>query len=123
MSRPPIYVAVVDDDLSVRRSFARLLRAAGIEAITYDSAEALLADSKCPRFDCMVLDVQLSGMSGIELARVLSRAAGDRVPIIYITAYDRPEARAEAQVTGCAGYFRKTDSGDDVLEAILRVTR
>jgi FixJ family two-component response regulator len=122
MRRPPIYVAVVDDDQSVRRSFARLLRAAGIEAITYDSAEAVLADTKCPRFDCMVVDVQLGGMSGIELARVLAGAERDRVPIIYITSYDSPDARAEAQATGCAGYFRKTDSGADVLEAILRLT-
>ena len=70
MSSPsPTYVAVVDDDESVCRSFARLLRASGIQAVTYSSAEAFLADSKRPQFDCMVFDVQLGGMSGIELAR------------------------------------------------------
>ena len=53
------YVAVVDDDESVCRSFARLLRAAGMQAITYDSAESFLADRKHPQFSCLVLDIQL----------------------------------------------------------------
>jgi FixJ family two-component response regulator len=74
------YVAVVDDDQSVCRSFARLLRAAGIQPITYGSAEAFLADTKRPRFDCMVFDVQLGGMSGIELAQVLAASEGEARP-------------------------------------------
>ncbi|MCE9657655.1 MAG: response regulator [Burkholderiales bacterium] len=122
MSTSPTYVAVVDDDQSVCRSFARLLRAAGIQPITYASAEAFLADTKRPQFDCMVFDVQLGGMSGIELAHVLAGAAGERTPVIYITAHDDPETRASAQAAGCAAYFRKNDSGADVLEAIRRVT-
>ena len=116
------YVAVVDDDQSVCRSFARLLRAAGIQPITYGSAEAFLADTKRPQFDCMVLDVQLGGMSGIELAQVLAASEGERTPVIYITAHDDPETRASAEAAGCAAYFRKNDSGADVLEAIRRVT-
>ena len=115
------YVAVVDDDQSVCRSFARLLRAAGIQPITYASAEALLADTKRPRFDCMVFDVQLDGMSGIELGRRLA-AEGNLAPIIYITAHDDPETRAEAHAAGCAAYFRKNDPGADVLAAIRRLT-
>ncbi len=84
------YVAVVDDDQSVCRSFARLLRSAGIQPITYASAEAFLADSKRPQFDCMVFDVQLGGMSGIELAQVLAATEVGRAPVIYITAHDDP---------------------------------
>ena len=53
----PIYVAVVDDDEELCRSFGRLLRAAGFQPITYGSAEALLADTKHPQFDCLLLDV------------------------------------------------------------------
>ena len=79
---PTIYVAVVDDDQSVCRSFARLLRSAGIQPITYASAEAFLADSKRPQFDCMVFDVQLGGMSGIELARTIPASAVRRAPVI-----------------------------------------
>lgn len=121
MSSPtPIYVALVDDDESLCRSFGRLLRAAGIQPITYPSAEAFLADSKHPQFDCLVLDIQLGGMSGIELSRRLA-AEGDHAPIIFITAHDDPDARAEAEAAGGAAYFRKTDSGADVLEAIRRL--
>jgi len=114
------YVAVVDDDESVCRSFARLLRAAGMHAITYDSAESFLADRKHPQFSCLVLDVQLGGISGVELAQRLT-AVGQRTPIVFITAHDDPEARSAAEALGCAAYFRKTDSGKEVLEAIRRV--
>jgi FixJ family two-component response regulator len=54
-----VYVGVVDDDESLRRSLARLLRAAGMQPIAYASAEAFRADLKQPRFDCLVLDVQM----------------------------------------------------------------
>jgi FixJ family two-component response regulator len=120
MSTPPIYVAVVDDDQSLCRSFGRLLRAAGMQPVTYASAEAFLADTKQPRFDCLVFDVQLGGMSGIELGQRLA-AEGNHPPIVFITAYDDPETRADAVSAGCAAYFRKTDSGAEVLEAIRRL--
>ncbi|MDM0048862.1 response regulator transcription factor [Variovorax sp. J22R115] len=116
----PIYVAVVDDDESLCRSLGRLLRASGMQPIAYDSAEAFLADTKRPRFDCLILDVQLGGMSGIELARRLV-AEGAQTPFIFITAHDDLETRAAAQETGCAAYFRKNDPGADVLDAIRRV--
>ena len=115
------YVAVVDDDESVCRSFARLLRAAGMQPITYDSAESFLADRKHPQFTCLVLDIQLGGMSGLELAKRLT-AVGTPTPIIFITAHDDPEARSAAEALGCEAYFRKTDSGKDVLETIRRVS-
>jgi FixJ family two-component response regulator len=115
-----IYVAVVDDDENLCRSFSRLLRAGDIQPINYASAEAFLADTKHPQFDCLLLDIQLGGMSGIELARRLV-AEGGHTPVIFITAHDDPEARADAEAAGCAAYFRKTDSGAEVLEAIRRV--
>jgi FixJ family two-component response regulator len=115
----PIYVAVVDDDESLCRSFSRLLRAGGLQPITYASAEAFLADKKHPQFDCLVFDIQLGGMSGIELARRLM-AEGGHIPVIFITAHDDPETRAEAEAAGCTAYFRKTDSGAEVLDAIRR---
>jgi FixJ family two-component response regulator len=114
-----IYVAVVDNDESVCRSFSRLLRAEGMQSVTYSSAEGFLADTKRPRFDCLVLDVQLGGMSGIELHQQLS-ASGSTIPVIYITAYDEPATREAAQAAGCAGYFRKTAPGAEVLAAIRR---
>ncbi len=121
MSSIPItYVAVVDDDENVCRSFGRLLRAAGMQPITYNSAESFLADTKHPEFGCLVLDIQLGAISGLELAQRLA-AVGGKTPVIFITAQDAPEVRAAAEALGCAAYFRKTDSGAEVLEAIRRV--
>ena len=121
MSSSPanIYVAVVDDDESLCRSLGRLLRASGMQPISYSSAEAFLADTKHPQFDCLVLDVQLGGMSGIELQRQLAMK-GKTPPVIFITAHDDPDARKQAQAAGCAAWFRKADSGSDVVEAIRR---
>jgi FixJ family two-component response regulator len=115
------YVAVVDDDESLCRSLKRLLSASGFQPISYLSAEAFLADPKHADFDCLVLDIQLGGMSGIELHRKLRRDH-DNTPVIFITAQDGPEAREEAFADGCAGYFHKNDSGFDVIEAIRRAT-
>ena len=115
------YVAVVDDDESLCRSFSRLLRTAGFQPVTYASAEALLEDGKRPQFDCLLLDIQLRGMSGIELCRRLA-AVKDPTPVIFITAYDDPEVRADALASGGAGYFRKTDPGEQLLDAIRRAT-
>lgn len=112
-----IYVAVVDDDESLCRSLGRLLRTAGFQPVTYPSAEAFLEDAKRPRFDCLVLDIQLEGMTGVELSRRLT-AVRDSTPVIFITAHDDPEMRSQALATGCAGFFQKTDPGELVLEAI-----
>jgi len=115
-----LYVAVVDDDENFRRSLGRLLRAAGMQPITYASAEAFLADTKRPLFDCLLLDVHLGEMSGIELGQRLL-AEGRNAPFICITAHEDPETRALAEAAGCAAFFRKTDSGAAVLDAIRRV--
>ena len=115
-----LYVAVVDDDENFCRSLGRLLRAAGMQPITYASAEEFLADRKHPLFDCLVLDVHLGGISGIELGQRLV-AEGRYAPFICITAHEDPETRALAEAAGCAAFFRKTDSGAAVLDAIRRV--
>lgn len=116
------YVAVVDDDESLCRSLARLLRAAGIQPITYASAEAFLADTKQPTFDCLLLDIRLGGMSGLELAQRLA-ASGSGTPVIFITAQDEPEIRSQALQTGCVAYLRKTDSAETLLAAIRKAAR
>jgi FixJ family two-component response regulator len=115
-----VYVGVVDDDESVRRSLARVLRAAGMQPITYSSAEDFRADTKQPRFDCLLLDIQLVGMSGLDLQKQLA-AEGVATPVLFITAHDDPRAHEEAITGGCAGYFRKADAGSEVLDAIRRI--
>ena len=114
-----LYVAVVDDDASLCRSLARLLRAAGFHPVTYLSAEAFLADTKRPQLDCLVLDIRLGGMSGIELNEQLA-SSGSTTPVIYLTAHADPEIKAAALRSPCAGYLRKTDSGEAVLAAIRK---
>lgn len=113
------YVAVVDDDESVCRSFSRLLRMAGYLPVEFLSAEAFLADRNRPHFECLVLDVQLGGISGIELGKRLA-AVGDITPVVFITAHDEPASRLEAESCGCAGYFRKTDPGETILGTIRK---
>ena len=111
------YVAVVDDDESVCRSLSRLLSAAGFQPVTYPSAEAFLEDGSRPRFDCLVLDIQLDGISGLELSHRLA-AVNNVTPVVFITAHDDPSVRAEALASGCAGFFSKTDPGVQIIAAI-----
>jgi FixJ family two-component response regulator len=120
MSSPEnIYVAIVDDDESICRSLSRLLQAANLRPVSYRSAQAFLDDWKHPRFDCLLLDIQMPGMSGIELKEHLNQA-GSVLPVIYVTAHEDSEARQKALASGCEGYFRKTAAGSEILDAIGR---
>ncbi|UCH17421.1 MAG: response regulator [Burkholderiales bacterium] len=112
-------VALVDDDESLCRSMARMLRASGIRSVSYQSAECLLADSQHCSFDCLILDIQLGGMSGVELAERLA-ARGSTTPVIFITAHDEPDLRERALRAGCVAYLRKSDPGEVVLDALHR---
>ena len=112
-----IYVAVVDDDESFRRSLARLLRAARYQPVTYASAEDFLADSKHPNFDCILLDIALTGISGLELARRLA-AVGSVVPIVYITAHDDARTRQDAAAAGCVAFVSKIEPRDVLLTVV-----
>lgn len=113
------YVAIVDDDESICRSFSRLLQIAGFQPIVYRSAEAFLDDNRRPIFDCLLLDVQMDGMSGLELSRRLA-AVKDTTPVIIITAQDEAEESAAAKATGCVGYFQKTAPGSTIIQAITQ---
>lgn len=112
-----VYVAVVDDDESFRRSLARLLRAARYQPVTYGSAEDFLADTKHPNFDCILLDIALTGISGLELARRLL-AVGSVVPIVYISAHDDARTRQEAAAVGCVAFVSKIEPRDVLLTAV-----
>ena len=111
------YIAVIDDESSLCTSLSRLLRLANFQPITYPSAEAFLADEKQPRFDCLLLDIRLGGMSGLDLFRHLSTKA-KQPPVIFITAFDDPEMKAQAEALGCAGYFRKSTPGTEIIAAV-----
>ncbi len=118
---PNIWIALIDDDVSLCRSFQRLLASVGFRSVSYHSAEAFLEDTKRPKFDCLLLDIQMGGISGLELRHRLS-AVNDQTPVIFITAHDSPEVKAEAVASGCAGYFGKTASGAEIVDLIRRIT-
>ena len=115
----PLTVAIVDDDERLCRSLGRMLRAAGIRSEAYHSAEAFLGDEAQSVFHCLVLDVHLGGLSGLELQQQLA-AAGGKTPVIFITSHDEPATRQQALAAGCAAYFSKSTSGSEVVEAIRR---
>ena len=83
----PISIAVVDDDASVRKSLGRLLTGAGFEVDTFSSAEAFLARDEACHPDCLVLDISLGGMSGLELRSELLQS-GVKIPVVFITAHE-----------------------------------
>ena len=113
------YIAVIDDESSLGISLSRLLRLADFQPVTYSSAEAFLEDAKRPQFDCLLLDIRLGGMSGLDLFRHLA-SQGTKTPVIFVTAFDDPEMRTEAEALGCAGYFRKSSPGAEIVEAVRR---
>ena len=114
-SKPPLVVAVVEDDAASRTALGRLLRAAGFEAALFESAEAYLAAS--PVATCLVVDVYLPGMSGIELQQRL-RAAGHAEPIIVTTSRHDEAIRERAQQNRCAAFFWKPVDGHALTATI-----
>jgi len=122
MNPKKINVAVVDDDKSFACALERLFRASGFDVRTYLSAEAFLAAMPALQPDCVVLDIQLGGMSGLDLQRGL-REAGDKQPIIFVTAHDAPRVRQEAEQGGCSAYFLKPVPRKSLIEAILKAVR
>ena len=110
-------IAVIEDDEGLRRSLARLLRAAGYQPVTYQSAEAFLNDAKHPVFDCLVVDVQLDGMSGIELSEQLA-VSGSMTPLIFLTAHEDCEVLRQTIRAPFAGFIRKNEPSAAVFAAI-----
>ena len=117
MSKKKFYVAVVDDDESFARALSRLLRASEFEVCTFASAEEFLGATALQPPDCLVLDMQLGGMSGVELQQRL-RELGHPSPIIFVTAHDSAKVRVEAEKAGCVAYLRKPVSSQTLLEAV-----
>lgn len=117
MISPPSYIAVVDDDSSVRNSLGRLLRAEGLEVKTFSSAEEFLAlvDSNRPR--CLVLDVHMPDMDGLALQSELSRRSVN-VPIIFITAHQNEDLHKRIRRSGAVDLLVKPFTTSRLLEAI-----
>lgn len=110
-------VLVIEDDDSVRRATERLLNSAGVSTATYVSAEALLTVGPAEGDACVVSDLRLPGLSGLELLAELRRR-GCVCPLILITAYDSASVREEAERSGVAAYVAKPFYAAQLLAAI-----
>jgi FixJ family two-component response regulator len=109
-------IIVVEDDLSMSQAIERLLSAAGWRARSFASAEELLASGALRGAAVLILDIQLPGISGLELHHQLV-AQGTAPPAIFITAQDQPSNRDLARQSGSA-YFTKPFAGRDLIRAI-----
>lgn len=117
MSEKQATVYLIEDDASVRRALQRLLSSAGLVVRTFASAAAFL-QAGCPTENtCVVADVCMNGMSGIQLQRELQNA-GSSHHIIFVTAQDTEETRAEAMQAGGAAFFLKPVDDQALLDAI-----
>lgn len=112
---PTPVVAVVEDDASLRKALGRLLVAGGFAPALFESAEAYISASPAPL--CIVLDVRLPGMSGLDLQERL-RAAGTAPPIIIITADHDGAVRQRAERNGCVEFLLKPVDGDVLITII-----
>jgi FixJ family two-component response regulator len=121
LSRAPL-VSIVDDDDSVRAAMSSLVRSLGYEACLFASAEAFLASPHLNDTACLIADVQMPGMSGLELQSEL-QARQSCIPIIFITAFAEDRIRQRAEAAGALGFFSKpVDSRRIIgcLDAALR---
>lgn len=112
-------VFIVDDDSSVRKSLARLVRAAGFDVETFASASEFLTR---PRYDgpsCLVLDVRMPGLSGLDLQETLA-TAGRPLSIVFITGHPDVRAHVQAMKGGAIDFLSKPVNDQDLLDAIER---
>jgi FixJ family two-component response regulator len=116
MAASPLIV-IVDDDASIRDALTSLLRSVGWRAEGFTSAEAFLQSGQVHTTACLLLDVQLPGVSGLELQRQL-RSRQARMPIIFITAHGNEAMRAQALQAGAVAFFAKPFDDTALLEAI-----
>lgn len=114
-------VAIVDDEKAIRRAVRRLIVSAGLQSETFSSAEEFLHAFPSRGPDCLILDLRLPGMSGLELQQRLA-ANHNRTPIVFMSAHDDPDSRAEALKSGAVAFLAKPFRDEVLLEAIRSAT-
>ena len=120
MDRLRLRIAVIDDDESVRKALKRLLRAANLDADTFASGRDFIDSLAAQVPDCIVLDLHMPGMNGLEVQQQLGPRGGLRLPIVVITGHDEPQTRAQCLSAGAAAYLRKPLDDKALLDAIHR---
>ncbi|MFT0860262.1 response regulator transcription factor [Ancylobacter sp. G4_0304] len=110
-------VAIIDDDEQVRTATASLVRSLGLTVSTFASAEDFLSSPRRPDAACVITDVQMPGMSGIELQEAL-RADGFQTPLIFITAFPEERVRRQAAAGGAIGFLAKPFDGTEMIACL-----
>jgi FixJ family two-component response regulator len=115
-------ISVIDDDESVRRTTSRLIESFGFRAAAFESAESFLSSGHLNDTSCLIVDVQMPGMNGLQLQSQLA-AAGCNIPIIFITAFDDKESRRRAMQAGAVAFLGKPFNDEQLLESIRLALR
>ena len=110
-------VGIVDDDESIRMAIRSLLRSLGFKVETFGSAEDILGSARLDDIACLIVDLRLPGMSGVDLQRQLL-AAKRELPMIFISAHDDPVAQQQALTAGALAFLRKPFSEKSLIDAI-----
>ena len=110
-------IAIVEDDPSMLKSLTRLLATHGFRVLTFTSAESFLADAAGCQAKCLLVDIHLGGISGIEMKRRLTSSGSDFL-VIFMTAIDSKTSRREAFEAGCVAYLRKPFMSKLLIDAI-----
>jgi FixJ family two-component response regulator len=119
MAQPKHLVAAVDDDRRVRESIQSVLESAGYEAVLFGSAEEFLESSALQRATCVIADVRLPGLHGLELQRRI-RQQRAQVPVIFVTAHDDEDIRQQALRDGAVDFMVKPFDVARLLEHVER---
>ena len=117
MNEKNALVFIVDDDRGTRESLKNLIRSAGLSAQTFSSAQEFLAAERPKAPSCLVLDVQLPGLSGLDLQQELAKA-GVKIPIIFITGHGDIPTSVRAIKAGALEFLTKPVNREDLLHAI-----
>ena len=115
-------IAVIDDNPSMLQGLNRLLSAHGFRVQAFASAESFLEGIARCEADCLLLDIHLGGISGIDLRRQLTSSGSD-LPVIFMTAIDNEATRHEATEAGCIAYLRKPFPAKLLIDAIGRIDK
>ena len=115
-------ISVVDDDESTRKSTRLLIESFGFQAAAFESAEAFLKSGQLHETSCLIVDVQMPVMNGLQLQCHLA-ASGYNIPIIFITAYDNNESRQQAMQAGAVAFLSKPFNDTHLLETIRATSR
>jgi FixJ family two-component response regulator len=110
-------ISIVDDDLSVREALGGLMKVVGYDSDTFESAEAFLSSDRILATTCIIADVQMPAMSGLELQARLIRD-GNRIPFIFITAFPNEQSRGRALDAGAVRFLSKPVGEAELLEGI-----